>query len=58
MENFALIERNNPNALHGLFYTRERAEYHLAHNVPVYCARGFYMDKSLTPDDFIVVERN
>ena len=57
MENFALVERANPLALHGLFYTRERAQYHLDHNVPVYCQRGFYMDKSLTPASFMIVER-
>lgn len=57
MEKFAIVERNNPLALHGLFYTRERAQYHLDHNVPVYCQRGFYMDKTLTPIDFVIVER-
>lgn len=58
MEKFALVERDNHLAVHGLFYTRDRAQYHLDHSVPVYCARGYYMDKTLTPDSFIIVERN
>lgn len=57
MEKFAIVERDNRNALHGLFYTRERAQYHLDHNVPVYCQRGYYMDKTLTPDSFVIIER-
>ena len=57
MEKFALVERDDHNALHGLFYTRERAQYHLDTNVPVYCARGYYMDKTLTPDSFEIIER-
>jgi hypothetical protein len=54
---FALVERDNHLAVHGLFDSRERAEYHLAQNVPAYCARGYFMDKTLTPDSFIIIER-
>lgn len=54
---YALVERDNHLALHGLFDTIERAERHLAVNVPTYCARGYFMDKTLTPDSFVIIER-
>lgn len=41
-----------------LFYTRERAEIFLRNVVSEYCLKGFYMDKTLTPDSFEVIERN
>ena len=55
MAQFKMVEKANPLALHGLFDTRARAERHLALNVPEYCAKGFYTDKTLTPDSFEIV---
>lgn len=57
MERFALVEKVNHLAVHGLFYTRERAEEFLRLTVPEYCRKSFYMDKTLTPDSFEVIER-
>jgi len=51
---FKIAERNNPLALHGLFDSRERAERHLREVIPAYVARGYFMDKTLTADDFVV----
>ena len=51
-----LVEKKNPLAVHGIFSSKESAEAFLANDVPLYCKNGFYMDKSLTPDDFVVVE--
>lgn len=51
-----VVEKRNHNAVHGLFATRERAERHLREVVPTYVARGFYMDKTLRPDDFEIIE--
>jgi len=56
MERFKIVEKNNPLAVHGLFYTRERAETHLRDVIPLYCARGYFMDKTLTPDSFEIKE--
>lgn len=56
MEKFKIVEKQNKLAVHGLFYTRERAEHHLIHVIPEYCARGFFMDKTLTPESFVIVE--
>lgn len=55
---YALVERDNPLALHGIFDTLASAERHLAETIPVYVARGYFMDKTLTQDSFMIVERN
>lgn len=55
---FKLVEKSNHNALHGLFDTIERAEHHLEVYVPHYCERGYFMDKTLTPDDFEIISAN
>jgi hypothetical protein len=57
MMGFALVERDNTLAVHGLFDRLEHAQRHLDVNIPVYCQRGYFMDKTLTPDSFIIVER-
>lgn len=54
---YAIVEKANKLALHSLHYSRESAEKHLRDNVPVYCARGYYMDKTLTPESFEIIER-
>ena len=55
---YALVEKRNHLALHGLFGTKERADQHLLQTVPLYVARGYFMDKALTADDFEVVQWN
>lgn len=52
-----IVERDNPLALHSIHGSRESAERHLRDVVPGYVARGFYMDKTLTADSFIIVYR-
>jgi hypothetical protein len=52
---FKLIEKNNPLVVHGRFDSLDRAERHLRENIPVYCARGYFTDKTLTPDSFQIV---
>ncbi len=49
---FAIVEKNNPLAVHGLFDSRERAERHLAVVIPEYVRKSYFMDKSLTADSF------
>lgn len=56
-ERFKMVEKKNPLAVHGLFYHRDTAEKFLKETVPVYVARGYYMDKTLTADSFEIVER-
>jgi hypothetical protein len=50
-----IIEKDNPLAVHGIFDTEARAWEFLRETVPEYCRRGFYSDKTLTPDSFTVV---
>lgn len=47
-----IVEKDNPLAVHGLFDSVERAERHLREVIPVYVARGYFMDKTLTADSF------
>lgn len=54
---YALVERDNPLTLHGLFDTLASAERHLAQSIPLYVSRGYFMDKTLTTESFVIVER-
>jgi hypothetical protein len=56
MPEFRLVERKDHNALHALFDNRERAERHLREVIPDYCERGLFMDKTLRPEDFEILE--
>ncbi len=51
---WGIYEKKNRNALHGIFMSMESAERHLHKTIPDYCARGFFMDKTLTPESFEV----
>ena len=55
MEKFKLVEKKNHLHVHGLFYSRERADKFLSEVVPSYVSRGFYDDKTLKPEDFEVI---
>ena len=50
-----LVEKKNHLAVHGLFMSRTSAEKHLAETIPEYCRKGFFMDKTLKPEDFEVI---
>ena len=52
---YKLVEKNNHLAVHGLFDTLDRAENHLKNTIPEYCRKGYFMDKTLTPDSFTVI---
>lgn len=51
-----LVEKKNRNAVHALFDSRERAERHLREVIPAYVARGLFMDKTLRPEDFEIID--
>lgn len=51
---YVIIEKQNPLAVHAICDTRERAERWIAINAVEYCAKGYFMDKSLTPESFTV----
>lgn len=54
--NWNIVEKKNPLALHWVFDSKARAEEFLRDTIPLYCARGYYMDKTLTAESFMVVE--
>lgn len=56
MERFVIVEKADHHAVHGLFYTRERAEHHMNTTIARLCEIGAFMDKTLTIDSFEVIE--
>jgi len=55
---YQIIEKNNPLAVHAICDTLERAQHWLQVNAPRYCAKGYFMDKTLTPNSFAIVKRS
>jgi hypothetical protein len=53
---YAITEKKNHLSIHGLFDTKERADNHLVNVIPVYVSKSFFMDKTLTANDFEVIE--
>ena len=53
---YKIVEKANHLAVHGLFDSRDRAERHLLVNIPDYCKRGLFIDKTLTPSHFEIIE--
>lgn len=51
-----IVEKKNPYAVHGLFDTKDRAEWHLSANIPEYVRRGYFIDNTLKPEDFVIVK--
>jgi hypothetical protein len=52
---YKIVETKNPLAVHGLFDRLPRAEKHLREVTPTYVAKGYFMDKTLTADDFTII---
>jgi hypothetical protein len=53
---FKVVEKANPLAVHAHCETLERAEHWIKVKAPEYCAKGYFMDKTLTPDSFTVIK--
>lgn len=53
---FIIVEKKNHLAHHAHCSNRERAEHWLNVNAPEYCKKGYFMDKTLTPDSFEIIE--
>ena len=52
---YHIVEKNNHLALHVICETNERAEHWIKVKAPNYCANGFFMDKTLTPESFEIM---
>jgi hypothetical protein len=51
---YKIVEKNNPLAVHAHCETLDSANHWLAVNAPLYCSKGYFMDKTLTPDSFVI----
>lgn len=54
---FYLVEKKDHLAVHGHFYAYERAKQFLENDIVFYCANGYFVDKTLAPDDFEIIEK-
>ncbi len=52
-----MVEKKNHNALHGIFGSMESAQKNLRELKPDECKRGMFMDKTLTPESFEIIEK-
>ena len=50
-----IVEKKNHLHVHQLFTNREAAEKSLREVIPEYVRLGYYMDKTLTADDFVIL---
>jgi hypothetical protein len=53
---YKIIEKANPLAVHCICHSLESAKRWLAVNAVTYCNKGYFMDKTLTPDSFTIAE--
>jgi len=56
MGKIKLVEKKNHLAVHGLFSSLESAENHLKNVIPEYVEKRYFMDKTLTKDDFEIIQ--
>ncbi len=55
MDRFKVVEKANHLAVHALCSTLESAQRWIKVNAVEYCAKGYFSDKTLTPDSFEVI---
>ena len=51
---FKVIEKSNPLAVHCLCDTLDRAQHWIDVKAVEYCLKGYFMDKTLTPESFTI----
>lgn len=52
MAAFKIVEKRNPLAVHAHCATLESAQRWIDEKAPEYCAKGYFTDKTLTPNSF------
>jgi hypothetical protein len=57
MTTYRIVEKKNHLAVHAICHSEESAQHWLDVNAPENCARGYFTDKSLTPDSFEIQVR-
>ena len=53
---FKIVEKRNHNAIHCICDSLESAELWINEKAVEYCQKGYFMDKTLTPNDFEIVQ--
>ncbi len=53
---FKVIEKANPLAVHAHCSGIDGATRWITVNAPEYCAKGYFMDKTLTPESFAIYD--
>ena len=53
---FKVVEKENHLAVHAICSYKVEAERWIKESAPICCAKGYFMDKTLTPDSFIIKE--
>jgi hypothetical protein len=53
---FKIVEKDDPLAVHCICDTLERANFWITCKTVEYCAKGYFVDKTLTPFSFVIVE--
>ena len=51
---YLIVEKSNPLAIHCICDTLERAQHWLSVTAPLYVAKGYFTDKTLTADSFTI----
>jgi hypothetical protein len=51
---YIVYEKANPKAIHAICSSEESAQKWIAEIAPVYCSKGYFDDKSLTPESFAI----
>lgn len=54
-QTWKVIERRNPLAVHAHCESLASARRWISELAPTYCQRGYFMDKSLTPQSFSIL---
>lgn len=57
MTHYTIVEKKNHLHAHAHCYSKESAQRWLDDNAVEYCAKGYFMDKALKPEDFEMIER-
>lgn len=54
---FKVIEKDHPLHVHAICSSLASAQQWIAELAPQYCAKGYFMNKSLTPESFVVIKQ-
>lgn len=52
---YIIVEKKNPLAVHAHCDSLERAQYWINVKAVEYCEKGYFMDKTLTPQSFEII---